>query len=232
MDIFRIYSTWVFLFYNTTNATVKFDITNRTDVKIIVIKDQSGNVVYSNDNFTGSEFSIGNLSAGVYNITIINHESENYTMSNASALFTVYKASSFVNITNILNVTYNTADIQVNYTVINLTSIKVIIMLNGTDVPVYEEFITGNFTIGTLGAGLYKITIINTENENYTMFNVSALFSVYKAPSFVNITDVVNSTYNTTNVTVNFDIINRTDVTIIIQKNGTEEIIILNNIVY
>ena len=216
--------------YNTTNAVISFDVVNRTDVTIIIFKNGTTIKLVNIDNFADSQFSIGNLSAGVYNITIINHESENYTMSNASALFTVYKASSFVNITNILNVTYNTADIQVNYTVINLTSIKVIIMLNGTDVPVYEEFITGNFTIGTLGAGLYKITIINTENENYTIFNASALFSVYKAPSFVNITDVVNSTYNTTNVTVNFDITNRTDVTIIIQKNGTEEIIILNNI--
>ena len=102
----------------------------------------------------------------------------------------------------------------------NLTSIKVIIMLNGTDVPVYEEFITGNFTIGTLGAGLYKITIINTENENYTMFNASALFSVYKASSFVNITDVVGGVYNTTNVSVIVSVVNQTVVSFVVGNSS------------
>ena len=73
---------------DTSNATVKFNINIPTNVSIIV-KDSNENVVYSNPNFNGNLFSIGNLTTGVYNITILNAETDNVYASNDSTVFKV-----------------------------------------------------------------------------------------------------------------------------------------------
>ena len=216
--------------YNTTNVTVDFSITNRTNVTIIVTRYGNSTVLVNLTNFEGNIFTIGSLGAGIYNITIVNNENENYTMHNATALFEVYKSSSFVNITEVINGTYNTSNVSVKYEVVNITSIKVIIFRNGTDEIVYNDTIDGNFTIGTLGAGVYNITIINAENVNFTRSSASALFTVHKSASFTNITQIINGTYNTTGEIIDFLITNRTNVTVVIAKNGTSEVITINNV--
>ena len=213
--------------YNTTDVIVDFTVDNRTSVNV-TITNSTGDIVY-NGTFDGIQFIIGNLSAGIYNITITNVGTESIYGSNATTLFEVYKAKSFVNITEIINGYYNTTNVEVNYAVVNLTSVKVIIKRNGTNVVVYEGNIVGNFTIKTLAAGVYNITVVNTESQNYTMHNASALFEVYKVGSIVNITEVINGTYNTSDISVKFTVTNKTDVTILITKNGTGEVITLDN---
>ena len=67
--------------------------------------------------------------------------------------------------------------------------------------------------------------------NNYNTSNMTKSFKVIKASSEVNITGIVNGVYNTTNVEVNFDVYNRTTITIII-KNSTGDIVYQNNTHY
>ena len=117
--------------------------------------------------------------------------------SNATALFEVYKAKSFVNITEIINGYYNTTNVEVNYAVVNLTSVKVIIKRNGTDVIVYEGNIVG--LIGPNGAGkttlmkcilsLYKkdtgkIEIMGLDTTNHLEDCLKYVGSLIETPCF------------------------------------------------
>ena len=217
--------------FNTTNATVDFTISNRTNVTVIVYQNGTGVVVYNNTNFTGTTFTIGNLTTGVYNITIKNNESGCYNEYVESVLFEVYKAQTEISITNIVNGTYNTTNATVDFTITNRTNVTVIVYQNGAGVVVYNNtnFTGTTFTIGNLSAGVYNITIFNAETDNFNAFNATALFEVYRAKSLVNITNVVNATYNTTNVTVNFDVVNKTNVTIIVYNANSSEVIKLTN---
>ena len=217
--------------YNTTNATVNFNVFNMTSVSVIVYQNGTGIVVYNNTNYTGTAFTIGNLTHGVYNITIKNNETMNYNQYVESVLFTIYKAQTDITITNIVNGTYNTTNATVDFTITNRTNVTVIVYQNGTGVVVYNNtnFTNTTFTIGNLSAGVYNITIINDGTDNFASFNATALFEVYKAKSLINITNVVNATYNTTNVTVNFDVVNKTNVTITIYNATSFEVIKLTN---
>ena len=217
--------------YNTTNATVSFDVFNMTSISVIVYNNGTGIVVYNNTNFTGNTFTIGNLTYGIYNITIKNNETGNYNQYVESVLFAVYKAQTDITITNIVNGTYNTTNATVDFTITNRTNVTVIVYNNGTGVVVYNNtnFTGTSFTIGNLSAGVYNITIINAETDNLDGFNATVLFEVYKAKSLVNITNVVNATYNTTNVTVNFDVFNKTNITIIVYNATSSEVIKLTN---
>ena len=75
--------------YNTSDASIILNITNRTVVHVVVFKNGTNICVYNNTNFTGDIFRIGNLTTGFYNITIYNAESDYYKASNASAIFKV-----------------------------------------------------------------------------------------------------------------------------------------------
>ena len=212
--------------YNTTNATVKFDVTNKTTVKIVVYKNGTDSCVFNSTNFEGNVFSIGNLSSGIYNITITNVPNENYTEYSVSSLFIVNKATSFVNITGVIPGVYNTTNATVNFNIVNGTSVKIIITKNGTGTIVYNasSFILSQFTINNLTAGVYNITITNTGDDNHLSSVNSTLFTVYRAKSSLNITNVVNATFNTTSVEVSFDINNRTVVSIIIHDAEGREV--------
>ena len=214
--------------YYTTNVTVEFYVFNREKVNITVY-DMNGNIVYNASDVNGDVFTIGDLGAGVYNITIYNFGNDSIEPSNASALFEVYKSNSFINITDIINGTYNTTAVNVNFTSQNTTTIRIIVTRNDTGAVVFDDTVVGNFTISTLSAGIFNITIISPESANYTMFNVSSLFEVFKSHSFVNITDVTNATFNTTSATIKFAVENRTNVGIIITNTETGETIKISN---
>ncbi|WP_296859956.1 hypothetical protein, partial [uncultured Methanobrevibacter sp.] len=73
---------------NTSNATVKFNVFNKTNVKI-TIYNASGDVVFVYDGFNGDVLSLGNLTLGVYNITIVNDDNDYYDGYNISTTFKV-----------------------------------------------------------------------------------------------------------------------------------------------
>ena len=190
--------------YKTTNATIKFNIVNKTNVTIIVTKNGSSVKLVNLTNFKENIFNIITLAAGVYNITIINNENENYTSSNASALFNVAKATSEVEITGIINGTYKTTNAIVNFNILNSTSVRITVRDARTGSVVYDNtnFIGNVFTIGNLTIGVYNITIINNGNENYTTSSASALFNIAKTK--LNPDDIIiNITPGQGNATVN-----------------------------
>ena len=65
----------------------------------------------------------------------------------------------------------------------------------------------------------------NLESDYFSASNATVLFEVIRATSFVNITNVVNGVVNGTNATITFNIINRTNVKIII-TNSTGDVIL------
>ena len=163
--------------YDTSNASVKFNIINRTVVSVLVFKNGTDICIYNNTNFTGDIFTIGNLNSGFYNITISNAESDYFNESKNSVLFEIKKAPSFVKIINVTDGAVNNTNATVRFDVINRTAVKIMIInLTGDVVLTFNEF-SGNFiSIGNLTKGLYTITILNGENENYAEYVASATF--------------------------------------------------------
>ena len=73
------------------------------------------------------------------------------------------------------------------------------------------------------------IIVSNEEASNYNASSASVYFNVFRANSFINVIGIVNGTYNTSDVVVGFDIVNKTNVTIVITNIGTSTTITLNN---
>ncbi|MBE6502750.1 MAG: hypothetical protein E7Z76_00440 [Methanobrevibacter sp.] len=215
--------------YNTTNATVKFDITNETAVKIIVYKNGTDVCVFNSTNFTKNEFSIGNLTAGVYNITITNIENDNYKYSINSSLFTIFKANSKVEITNIVNATFNTTNIEISMSIINKTSVDIVITQGDNIIYIFNNFQENIFSIRNLTAGVYNVTIRNNVGENFNSSMVNASFTVFKANSFIDIVRVINSTYKINSTIVTVDVVNKTSIYYIVKSIDGVEVLAVNN---
>jgi hypothetical protein len=172
--------------FNTTDAYVNFDISNRTVVNVVVFINGTDICVYNNTNFIGDVFSIGNLTPGIYNITIYNLESDYFMASNATALFEVVRATSFVNITNVVNGVVNGTNATISFNVINRTDVKIIITNSTGDIILtYDGFNESIVSVGNLTKGIYNITIINLGDGNYTGFNASATFKFIVEGSIV-----------------------------------------------
>ena len=185
--------------YNTSNAVINFNIINRTQVSVLVFKNGTDICIYNNTDFKGDIFEIGNLISGFYNITISNAESDYFNSSSISVLFEIEKALSFVKIINVTDGAVNKTNATVSFDVLNMTTIKIIIVnLTGDVILTFNEF-SGNFiSIGNLTKGLYNITIINEETENYAEFSVSTTFKfTYKGSIIANgISRGYNSPYD------------------------------------
>jgi len=208
--------------YKTTNATINYNIINQTTAHI-TIKDETGKTIYDED-YNLKPFTIGKLAAGKYNITITNKENDNFTASNASAIFNIAKATSKVEIETIINGTYKTTNATIKYNIINQTTAHITIK-DETGKTIYDKDHNANsFTIANLAAGKYNITITNKGNNNYTASNASAIFNIAKATTKVNIGIIINGTYQITNATINYNIFNSTTVHITI-KDETGKIV-------
>ena len=172
--------------YNTSDVSVLFNVTNRTVVNVVVFKNGTDICVYNNTNFIGDVFSIGNLTPGFYNITIYNLESDYFSASNATVLFEVIIATSFVNITNVVNGVVNGTNATISFNIINRTNVKIIITNSAGDVILIYYGFTGDIiTIGNLTKGIYNITIINIDDNYYTGFNATATFKFIVEGSIV-----------------------------------------------
>ena len=150
--------------YNS-EVIVDFHVENRTSITIIVTNLQTGEKL-TFKNFTGSEFRINNIIAGEYNITITNSENENYSSSNASALFNIAKAKlnpADINIT----VTPGKGDATISITAPKDFNGNINVIINGTSYPV--SVVNGNASkIIPLAPGKYNLTGANiTENQIY-----------------------------------------------------------------
>ena len=103
----------------------------------------------------GKKIFINDLSVGFYNITVFNNESMNYNPSNATALFSIVKSYSKVNITSITDGILNTQNVTVKFDVLAPTIINIIVIF----FPLMFKF--GN----TILRSCYCILMIATYNK-------------------------------------------------------------------
>ena len=171
--------------FNTTNPVITFDVVNRTKISIVVINGD-GICVFNNTNFKGDIFTIATLNPGVYNITITNAEDDYFFSSNATALFEVSKAKSLIEIVEIQNGVLNTTNVTVKFTVLNKTTVNIIIYNESGDVILeLSGFDSNILSLGGLPLGTYNITIVNVENNYYIGYNISATFKVVVSSSII-----------------------------------------------
>ncbi len=161
--------------FNTSDAVIDFNITNRTVVSII-ITNESGDIVYENNDFKLSRFTIGNLTIGIYNITIINQESDYYLASNASAIFKVVVPSSIIasDINRGYNSPYDYVAVFTDEFGNPLVNSTVIMTVDGKSYNVTtNENGEAYLTQSTLPVGLHEITLYNPVTGESEIRNVN-----------------------------------------------------------
>ncbi|MBR3140059.1 MAG: hypothetical protein IKF11_04235, partial [Methanobrevibacter sp.] len=211
--------------YNTTNATVKFNIINQTSVQISIFNNKTNECVYNNTNFDNDIISLANLTASTYKIIINNIENDYYESSYNSTLFSIIKANSRIEITNVINSTFNTTNVEISMNIMNKTTVTIIISQKNNVIYTINNFQDNLFVIGNLTAGKYNITITNDENDNYNSSSNISTFSVLKANSSINIINVVNSTYKINSTIATINVVNKTSISYIVKNHKGIEIL-------
>ena len=232
--------------YNTRGVAVDLIVVNQTSSSFKIINNDNkvcevnvsfnGNVVVRlNDNIGGISISdskfengkytliVSGLDAGNYNMIATNQESDNYNASKSTGAFTVDKANSTINIVNIVDGIYKTKDVKVTLNVVNKTNMSYTVKFrNGTVVCENISLSDIDFVISDLTTGNYTVVVFNCENSNYYGFMDVANFTVAKATSIVDITNVINGIYDTRYVVVNFDVVNRTEISFVVTNDSDE----------
>ena len=227
--------------YNTSDVVVSLSVVNKTSVSYIV---KNKDTVVVRGDVVSNIFNISNLTVGNYTLAVFNAENENYFNSSYEHNFTVNKAQSDVSIINITNGIYNTQDSTFDVVVNNKTGVTYLIV-NGENVNftvdmknIESTIIDGNvkysysngifkFNITGLNAGNYNISVYNTEDENYYGSLDKNSFAVIKAKSnsSVIINNITNPNHVGDNVIVNYTVLNKTTVDVVIKNIGTGEVI-------
>ena len=171
---------------------VEFEVVNRTVINVTVF-DAEGNPVFS-EIAEGISISIPVLAAGRYNVTVVNVGNENFTSSSDSAVFNVMKAGSSIVLHPIDDMVYGN-EFDVVFDVVNRTVVNVTVFDAEGNV-VFSEIADGtSITIPVLAAGKYNVTVVNAENENFTGSSDSAVFSIYKYNSTIDINPIDDQIY-------------------------------------
>ena len=168
-------------------CVVAFHVENRTAVSYAVTKDGA---IVAEGTASGDSIMLEGLAGGTYAVTLTNAFNGTHMPSSASCSFTVFRASSCVEISDIAPVVYGDVS-HVIFAVENKTLITYIVETGA------GEFIkqgSGTIDLGILDAGEYVITVINHGNENYTSSNASSGFSVLKASPKITL-DAASVTY-------------------------------------
>ena len=198
--------------YYKLNVTVEY-LTNAT----YTIKLQNGTVVLENETFNGN-ITLPLLSVGNYTVIILNNETENVIASNASANFTVVKSTPqiFVNVTDI---TYG----EVLTVIVNTTiagDYKVVIGNITRNVTLAAGVNELNFTDIKASESPYNIKVWINETDDYaSAVNDTESFMVLKAPSSINLVNVINGVYNTTTTAISINCTNGTNITFTFNKD-------------
>ncbi|SDA37087.1 Ig-like domain repeat protein [Methanobrevibacter millerae] len=175
--------------YNTTTPVIDYVVVNETSVSFN-INNVSGIVVANITSVSDLEIALLALDCGNYTVSIFNAKNENINASNAtSGEFVIYRASTAVTINDVTNGVYNTTAPDVDYSVINETSVT--FMIENENGTVIENMDIANLTaeLIKLNAGDYNITIINNEYGNFNASNDTKAFTIIKANSTVYLDD-------------------------------------------
>jgi hypothetical protein len=206
--------------YNTTAAVADYVIENETEVTFTINRTDKTQVV--SGNIAELQTELFKLNAGSYVITISNAEKGNYNASNATASFTVQRASSSVTISPIVNVTYGSNSV-IDFTVVNATQVSWEIINRDTSASV-DSGNSLDSIVKSYAAGNYTITVSNALEGNYNASSNSMNFTVNKAPSLVVINDIETVVYGN-NVTVGFTVSNDTEVTYTVRSKDGKSVI-------
>ena len=197
--------------YNTTNATVEIGVVNKTSISFNITKD--GVSVGSGD-VSKLNATLASLSAGEYNITVVNAENENYASSSDSKVFNIAKASSLVNVSPIGDVNYGNP-ISVVYNVVNASVVTYVVKIRNGETVIPNTTVSEGIIIPVLAAGNYTLVVANKETGDIKEVN----FTIIKAKSNV-VINVENGVYNTVNATVEISVVNKTSISFNITKGG------------
>ena len=206
--------------YYTENITVRFAVENRTQVSF-VLKDGKGNILRIGD-ISGDMLSI-RLGVGNYSIEIFNAENDTFYGSNSSSKFKVNKFTSRVSIEPFI--AYVEDNFTICFKVDNKTDISYELknslgkVVSSDDIDDDED----NLTLGDLFAGTYTLVITNGEDYNYHEYVASIEFNVLKFTSSVSLAPIM-SIYYDDDITVNFAVNNRTELSFELRKSDGQVI--------
>ncbi|WP_296879522.1 Ig-like domain repeat protein [uncultured Methanobrevibacter sp.] len=206
--------------YYGKDIIINFTVENRTGVVASIYNIDTQEFVF-NDVVEGNLFTINNLSVGSYAVTLTNIIDRNYNPSGDYASFNVLKVNSSIILDNKIEYVYG--NVAISYNVDNLTNVTVTIVdLQSGEV---DNFTTTNSTINLdLDAGSYQITLVNVGTDNVFASQDSKTFIVLPANSSVVIDDI-GDVYYGDDIEIYFDVINATNVTVIVKDEN-------NNILY
>ena len=202
------------------NITIALENVTVEDI-IGVYVVSNGEVVSCNIYRDGRNISIGVLPVGDYAIIVESMETTNFNASVGAGNFKVIKAGSSVKIPTLSNLTHLGG-------VINATDL---VNASGISVKVFDEF--GNqirvnvdglkIILGKIVPGLYSLNVTTIVDSNHAPYSVVGLLDVEKilSPSSTIITNVTNGIFNTSDVTIEFNVVNRTVVSVVVFINGT-----------
>ena len=175
----------------TINVTVNDDATGTVS---ITVKNETGDVVYSNSSeLSGSKasFTVPDLSAGKYNVTVEYSGDNNYNAETGKTNFIVNKIDTPVNLET-ENITYGeeeTISVSVND---DATGSVTITIYSKDGTPVYSETVpidkaSAQITVPELNAGNYTVHVDYSGDGNYKPGSADGKFEVAKADAIVEI---------------------------------------------
>ena len=175
----------------TINVTVNVDATGEVS---ITVTDENGQTVYNNTaalNSGNASFTIPNLPAGKYNVTVEYPGDNNYNSGTGKADFTVNKIDTQVNLET-ENITYGDEEIitvSVNDDATGTVTISIMAKDGSTvytkTVPIDEA--TATITVPELNAGNYTVHVDYSGDGNYKPNSADGKFEVAKADAIVEI---------------------------------------------
>ena len=175
---------------------------NETLIVVTLPEDATGNVtvkindtyyVFDTQNLTDGKAILPGvvLPAGNYTVEVTYNGDENYAVNTNSANFTVFKATSMLNIT--AEDIYYGEEANITVTVPDGVTGNITIKINGTDKNITLLIVDGkvNWTVGGLAVGNYVVIATYSGNANYTDVAVTDDFNVLQIGTVLDV-DVHN----------------------------------------
>lgn len=189
--------------YQSRDQALTFNLTNNTVVSACwYILNGGSNTTISDCASTGVT-----ATYGYNNITLYANISNGTTFNSSMRFFTIGNIT--VNVSSPANITYNSTNVTLNYTV-SASPASCYYVLNGGNNTNLTS--CGNITF-TASEGYNNITVYGT-NATGTAFNSSVRYFTVTSSGNITISldSPANTTYNTTSITLNYTISNTTEV--------------------
>ena len=186
-----------------SNVTVKFSLDQSLSNNVNITLSKNNTIILSKIS-SNREIVFTKLDAGEYVVKVHYLGDENHADSFETAKFAVFKASSSVNINNVLNITYGES-LKINLSYVNASSVEYCLI---SDVNLTGST-SGSVEFSNLAAGNYTFVVVNNGDENHKSSTDSVKFTVFKAdPKFI--VSPINNVYWNENLNITYSISNLT----------------------